>query len=347
MSDSSIDSSSYDSSQERVLFQNVIASQNYQMRNILSLANLIFEITEENLTDTCAKIIHQIKENKERLNYFINLIYYSLKVRPKNTKTLSLLITFLSKKYDIKKHLIYLIQEDNAIKEKNFQRRLLFLFVHQDILTLKDVNLEIDEKKIPLLDSLLTIEERGSIQYYLKEDSITEFQNYINNDSSFDFKKRIEINSESYLIFITHSHNIKESMKNEISMLCFTAFYGSIKCFKYLLLNGCDITDNLGNYAIAGANCDIIHYLEETQFKLDDCFLTCIRYHRNQYIDWLMDRYDIEPISLIECLQYCNEGYLLYCLETIEDLEQESIKATLNYAKKNGFVDMIPILSTY
>ena len=342
MSDSS--DCSYDS-QERILYQKVITTQNDQWQILLTITNSIFKLTEENIIETCTKIMKEIKKEPGRLKYFVNIIYYGLKVRPKNIKSLSLLLTFISQNYSIKAHLIDLLKADNAIKEKNFQRRLLYLCIHQEILCKTDVDTCFHD--MPSLDNILTVEERNTLKYYIKEDDIQELQSYVNMHSSFDFKQRVDISSESHLIFITHSRNINETIKNEISLLCFAAFYGSSKCFNFLILNNADVTNNLGNYAIAGGNHEIINYLEENKIQLDDCFLTCIRYHRNPYIDWLMDRYEIEPISLIECLQYCNEGYLLYCLETIEDLDQESIKSTLQYAREHGFIDMVPLLEAY
>lgn len=50
--------------------------------------------------------------------------------------------------------------------------------------------------------------------------------------------------------------NDRQMLDDLISLIKYSAFGGSIKCFKYLLINGADneLKDNIMNYAIAGGN---------------------------------------------------------------------------------------------
>ena len=43
------------------------------------------------------------------------------------------------------------------------------------------------------------------------------------------------------------------STKKDVSPIDYAAFFGSIKCFKFLLLNGSDLS-NTGKFAVSGRN---------------------------------------------------------------------------------------------
>ena len=48
-----------------------------------------------------------------------------------------------------------------------------------------------------------------------------------------------------------------------ISLIDFCCFFGSLKCFKYLLLNKGKITEKTLKYSIAGGNQEIINILQD------------------------------------------------------------------------------------
>ena len=52
-------------------------------------------------------------------------------------------------------------------------------------------------------------------------------------------------------------------MNPSISFSDFCCLFGSLKCFKYLLLNKCDITEETLKYSIAGGNHEIINIIKE------------------------------------------------------------------------------------
>ena len=72
-----------------------------------------------------------------------------------------------------------------------------------------------------------------------------------------------------------------------ISLIDFCCFFGSLNCFKYLLLNQCNITEKTHKYSIAGGNQEIINILKETNNKFEDCLLTSVKYHRYELTYWL------------------------------------------------------------
>ena len=72
------------------------------------------------------------------------------------------------------------------------------------------------------------------------------------------------------------------------------AFFGATKCFKYLIQNGNEITDELPYYAIAGGNQEIIEYLKNNGCSFDspECLDTSIMFHRYELMEWI---YSITP----------------------------------------------------
>jgi hypothetical protein len=80
------------------------------------------------------------------------------------------------------------------------------------------------------------------------------------------------------------------------------AFYSAIRCFRYLMLNQANLflSDfkgrSLAEYAVAGGSTEIVRILDEHQCSLDGCLRIAVLLHRNEIVDWFIER---DP-SLIE-----------------------------------------------
>ena len=84
------------------------------------------------------------------------------------------------------------------------------------------------------------------------------------------------------------------------TLLEYSAFFGSIKCFKFCMMNAkkIDFYDLL-EYAIAGGNIDIIHMTEiqsnDSTIKENNKLLDiAILYMRNELIEYIIDVYNVE-----------------------------------------------------
>ena len=74
----------------------------------------------------------------------------------------------------------------------------------------------------------------------LEKDDINEFITFHTKNPTNDITKEQELNSIEY-----YSSLFERKWENDsISLLDFCCFYGSLKCFMYLLLNKCKITEN-------------------------------------------------------------------------------------------------------
>ncbi len=123
--------------------------------------------------------------------------------------------------------------------------------------------------------SYVSVSSVDSLNYILMEDNIEDFQEYIIQHPSFNF----------------------EGTSGE--MICaITMGYGSIKIFKYLLLNDID-PSSYSNYAITGGNKEIMHILEQKDCifnqdsllqAIDNLFLIT----KNPILNWLLLHMDSE-----------------------------------------------------
>ena len=100
-----------------------------------------------------------------------------------------------------------------------------------------------------------------------------------------------------------------------ISLIDFCCFFGSLKCFKYLLLNKCEITEKTLKYSIPGGNQEIITILKEKGYSFEECLETSVKYHRYELTNWLNENYKCEPVSLPKCIRYYNIDAFFYFLE--------------------------------
>ena len=89
--------------------------------------------------------------------------------------------------------------------------------------------------------------------------------------------------------------------------------YGSIKCFKYLLMNNCKFNNVTTLMAVFGGNNEIIQILNQRNVSFDHLLLYSIAYHRYAISDWLIINFNIEAFHPSRCLlNYNFEAFLLF-----------------------------------
>lgn len=120
----------------------------------------------------------------------------------------------------------------------------------------------------------------------IQEDNIYDFQNIISSTN-------LDINSEiPYSIF---ESCVAVNYSNDMPTLIeFASFFGSIKIFKFLLMQNARISSNIWDYAIHGNNYDIIHLLEDHHVKYLYCVQGAIRYYRYDLFEYFTETQSIE-----------------------------------------------------
>ena len=130
---------------------------------------------------------------------------------------------------------------------RNTYKRQQPLFSHTD--WIQDVSKEIPE----YFDQYrLDTENENTICNLIRQDSI---ENFI---VLFTKKGLTANNKIQNSIYETKSFLLKQ---NNISLIEYAAFFGSIQVFQFLQINGADLKPSLWMFSIHGKNAEIIHFL--------------------------------------------------------------------------------------
>ena len=151
---------------------------------------------------------------------------------------------------------------------------------------IKAIEDELQRKNIDILDEnfdkkILAGENDSYICSLIRNDSIKEFVSYINR-SGLSISNTLIENS----IFETNSFLLENE---EISLIEYSAFFGSIQIFQYLKMNCAELTPKLWLYSIHGRNPEIIHLVESNEIKklthnhYIECFCESIKCHHNDF----------------------------------------------------------------
>ncbi|OHS93984.1 hypothetical protein TRFO_11470 [Tritrichomonas foetus] len=82
-----------------------------------------------------------------------------------------------------------------------------------------------------------------------------------------------------------------DDIKNEVSLVELACFYGSVNCFKFLLLQPEVDISTCQRFAIAGGNTEIIRNLERKNITFHDTFTNSIKFHHYDIFRWLVMNY--------------------------------------------------------
>lgn len=189
---------------------------------------------------------------------------------------------------------------------RNMKYHTLYKSIEYAIRQLNSLK-KIDQSMNNILDYYEHGYSPNTLEYYIAIDDVGSFQEKV-SQSPFKYDEKIP-----FSIF-----DPIPIMKDEPNWLQFAALYGSIKCFKYLWLNGADQTDiNNVKYAVAGGNTEIIRIFEQNNCEFDDeAFYTSFLYHQYDIQNWLYQFQPKLPIySIHNCVISNNIGSMMFCIE--------------------------------
>ena len=145
----------------------------------------------------------------------------------------------------------------------------------------------------------------------IRTDSIDQFITYIN-------KNNIPLDAEIIpSIFETNSFLAKKQVeKDQMKLIEYAAFFGSISIFNYLRLNSAKLTQSLWSFAIHGNNPEIIQLNEDN--KIDDrdssyklYYKESIKCHHNDVADYFLSNFlTNEKVSKILGFKYYNFDFI-------------------------------------
>lgn len=158
-----------------------------------------------------------------------------------------------------------------------------------------------------LLDNYENKREIGQNDSYIcrliRQDLIEEFIKYTTQAG---------YNLSSFICHSIFETNVYLLKKEDISLIEYAAFFGSILIIKYLVAKGVELTTSLWLYSIHSNNPDLIHFLEESHLKLDEdlfdeCIKESIKCHHNNFANYFITNRKNEIESLNDALPFFDE----------------------------------------
>lgn len=228
----------------------------------------------------------------------------------------------------------YLINQQQIPPEVIAEIKPFVIVKTEDFLAIDGERIQTDEKFNE--NQLKKGRSPSLIVKYIREDDLDSLLTFISSHNESDF-----IN---FVIEKNPFERCEVIVDKKCTILDCAAFFGSIKCFKYLVSNQAVITETTFSYAVMGGSAEIIHLIENTlnnierTIKNDSIYIfTCsIKYHRSEIFEWLLDHVrpiDIEKIQylILICASYSN--YAILCNYLIASMEFSCLNTMYNDEK--------------
>ena len=203
-------------------FESKLKEENETIKKIFN-----FNGDETQLQNLTEVLINYFKNSKNDLNFFITFVDFYSKCRPNQQFVSKELIEFVH---------CYFHGQFNEIQESIRTKFIKFIIFPEELLFVENQ---------PLQEMFLLLEK----------DDIDEFISFLSTGPTIDITKKQIIERKGYYYYL---FNCNWNYSYYISLIDFCCFFGSLKCFKYLLLNKCEITQdgyfNTLKYSIAGGN---------------------------------------------------------------------------------------------
>lgn len=176
---------------------------------------------------------------------------------------------------------------------------------------------------------------------FIKYDDVDQLQFYSSHSTDFSFNQRIRPS-------IYYQAHILELCQN---LMQFAAFYGSIKCFRYIMMN--QMTDSkysLASFAVAGGNIEIIRLVEQIGYNFNNCLEEAVNYFRFDILEWLVQFKDSNSIQdiFISATSAGNFRELINCLENDVDVNYVRHYSypipAIHYAAMRCHIEIIKLL---
>ena len=263
----------------------------------------LFSINSENFEKSFNDFLNFCKQNNPiPYEWIVNLILYFISIRLKNA-------SIYCKQFFEKLNLNFPTIFNQTFLKQMFKNS----DNSKDILDLYD-RVIFNPTKPDEFNKFFIQQKQDSLEYIIVNDDIEGFQERLKKEESFNYDQ--EINLKDY--FFAYLYPTK------LSLLDFAALNGSIKIFKFLLMNNQNLSDNTCEMAVAGGNQEIIKLLEEKNQNLADCLITSIKFNRYEITDYILSHYTCQTIPISLCISSFNIRAIYFYLANKESLTIES-----------------------
>ena len=193
-----------------------------------------------------------------------------------------------------KKEIMHFFSTSEIINIFQSNKRIICFFLQETIISSDELNsneimslFNEENKLFQMNDKINEGENDHYICQIIRKDLIDDFISYI-NQNNIPLSSQIESS-----IFETNLFLINKTP----SLIEYSSFFGSIRIFKYLIVNGINLTSELLVFAIHGRNPEIIHHLEDNNIQVTDkiyneCLNEAIKCHHNEIADYILNNFN-------------------------------------------------------
>lgn len=286
-----------------------------ELTNLIQLEKHIFSLTDSNYGES-KSFIEQFIKSKYDSRIVARFIYKACFAR---SPTIPLLVKLVSEYENVLKRFIKLVLKEFNIKQEfNLPNEINFILFYLIEYGIKSE--EILQQITPKVNSMAfwshLKDKEGSqehIEKIKKGENLDSIPNAIRHDDSDTLQKlfistNFKINDRA----TSSEYEIYGFMNKKSTLVEYAAFFGAVKCFKYLMLNGAKYPRYVFEIAIAGGNSEIIHLIEQNEsfFISNNSAYNGILFHRQDIFEWLISNYpsaapNFETL-LIRCIDECS-----------------------------------------
>lgn len=182
-----------------------------------------------------------------------------------------------------------------------------------------------------------------------------EQKSYIETDSIDEFQKTVsDVNHRIHPSIF----GLPPILQNMPTLIQCAAFYGSLKIFKFLLLNEADlsmkdgVSRTLVHFAVAGGNLEIVHILDQYEQDFEGSLHVAAKFHQYEIFTWLvenrqMDIHDGFVLSQASIKANLQEMLFLFENDVDPNLTDESGWTPLHYASRDNVICSIKLLLSH
>ena len=296
----------------------VVSKLSENQREEVDVIESIVNINEENKENTKEKVFRFSEKRKPEndVKFIVRCIDHAAYIRPKERESLFSLISSVFNDFHLDFEIIKMcIFLKNMYQVKNI--------LPYDRITNKHI---------------FDFAEEGTIGRAIFDDNLELFQQLLADNSDEGKNQVFDIELFSPFNFYFN--------RKEVNRMELAALFGSIKCFKYLMINGDEINEETCKFAVAGGNFEIIHLCEQKGLQFRDCLYFSSLYHRFEIFEWLNTHFNYRKIHLYQFIEYYNEPlfYLYSFSGSNAETNNRYGKIPVNFASYNGHLEVVKYL---
>ncbi|OHT09620.1 hypothetical protein TRFO_21422 [Tritrichomonas foetus] len=165
-----------------------------------------------------------------------------------------------------------------------------------------------------------TLHRNDEIYQIIKEDDVNKLQEYISS-KNFDINTTIPESYEEFHI-----------MTKWIYLVQYAAYFGAIKCFKFLFMNQShEFNDTIIEYAVAGGNFDIIHLIETKEEYTSEHLNIAIEFMHDDLLDYIHHNgINFTADNISECIRVSNYKVLLKIYNEVHNEDKNKTSGIFN-----------------